>query len=274
MSASSTPSTSPAIRAYAGELTAWREEARLNKTELARLLGYTPAYIAQLEDCKNKPSQKFSEDCDTFFKINGIFVRLWRNIVDTRHLAILPPGFPEYLEREIQAATIRIYSGMLLHGLFQTPDIVKAIMSVVNDTETAAALTEKRLSRQTGVLNRENPPRIFLTVDEVLLRRVIGTAEMHRAQLEHLLALATRHNITVRVVPMDSGYYSGLTGSFTLFTFEDGTQAAYTESAGNGILMDNPARVADLGVEYELIQGHALRVNESLAMIRTVLEEP
>jgi len=106
MSALRTPSLSPALRAFGNELTAWREEARLSKVELARLLGYTPQYVGQVEDCKNRPSRKFAEDCDTFHKTNGTFVRLWQNISDTRHAPVLLPGFPEYREREQEAASI------------------------------------------------------------------------------------------------------------------------------------------------------------------------
>src|SRR5690242_14354293 len=100
MPAQRDPYTSPAMRAYANELGAWREEFKLTKAELSRLLGYTPQYVGQVEDCKNRPSRKFGEDCDTFFKTNGVFLRLWKNLNETRNLAMLPPGFPEYAERE------------------------------------------------------------------------------------------------------------------------------------------------------------------------------
>ncbi|MCW2862224.1 MAG: Helix-turn-helix protein [Actinoallomurus sp.] len=77
----------PAIRAFAAELAAWR--GVLSKVELAETLGYTPQLIGQLEAGKNIPSRKFAEDVDTYFTTNGLFVRLWKLITETRHLAAL-----------------------------------------------------------------------------------------------------------------------------------------------------------------------------------------
>jgi DNA-binding XRE family transcriptional regulator len=84
----------PAIRAFATELAAWR--GTMSKVELAETLGYTPQLIGQLEAGKNIPSKKFAEDTDTLFKTNGLFVRLWKLVTDTRHLSLLPPGFPRF----------------------------------------------------------------------------------------------------------------------------------------------------------------------------------
>ena len=273
MPAQRTPSTSPAMRAFAGELTAWRQEARLTKAELARLLGYTPQYVGQVEDCKNRPSHRFAEDCDTYFKTNGTFVRLWEKLSDTRSAALLPPGFPEYLEREREADCLKIFSALLVHGLFQTPEVVHAITSGATDTETAAELADHRLERQERILNRENPPQIFLVLDEGALRRVIGNAEIHKAQLRHLLDLAERPGIMIQVVPVDRGYYPGLIGSLTLLGFEDGAQAAYTESSSNGILTDNPERIAMHVIRWDLIRGYALPTKESLSMITRMMED-
>lgn len=272
MPAQDSPYTSPALRAYANELTYWREQAGHNKAELSGLLGYTPQFVGQVEACKSKPSKKFAEDCDTFFKTNGAFFRLWKNINDTRHMAILPPGFAEYVEHEAQATTIKMFSALLIHGLFQTADAVRTIMRGANDAETAAELVEKRMARQAGILDREDPPQIFLTIDEGALRRIIGGKETHKAQLQHLLDLSQRPNIMVNVVRSDRGYYPGLTGSFTILGFSDGSHAAYTESAGAGILIDEPTRVADYLVRCDLISGHAQTVEESADMIRTVME--
>ncbi|HZE30884.1 MAG TPA: hypothetical protein VE198_05525, partial [Actinoallomurus sp.] len=97
----------PAIRAFAAELEAWR--GSMAKTELAEVLGYTPQLIGQLEAAKNIPSQKFAEDLDTYFKTNGLFVRLAKLVNETRHLAILPPGFPEFVEREAEATRMYIF---------------------------------------------------------------------------------------------------------------------------------------------------------------------
>lgn len=272
MPAQSVPYASPAVRAYANELSFHRERAGHNKAELSALLGYTPQYVGQVEACKSKPSEKFAEDCDTFFHTDGVFVRLWKNVNDTRHLTVLPPGFADYLEREAEAATVKTFSALLVHGLFQTPDYARAIMAGSNDAETATALVAGRMERQARILDREQPPQLFLVVDEGALSRLIGDKETHREQLRHLLELSARPNILVNVVRRDHGYYQGLTGSFTLLGFADGSHAAYTESAGAGMLIEEPARVAGYLVRWDVIGSHAETVGASSDLIRAAME--
>jgi DNA-binding XRE family transcriptional regulator len=69
MPAQRDPYESPAIRAFANELKAWRGSTA--KAELAETLGYTPQFIYQIEAEKNIPSEKFAEDLDTFFKTSS-----------------------------------------------------------------------------------------------------------------------------------------------------------------------------------------------------------
>lgn len=109
----------PAIRAFAAELAAWR--GIMPKTELAEILGYTPQLIGQIEVGKNLPSRRFAEDLDTYFKTNGLFLRLWKLISETRHIAALPPGFSKFVQLEREAGGIRIFALMLITGLLQRP---------------------------------------------------------------------------------------------------------------------------------------------------------
>jgi DNA-binding XRE family transcriptional regulator len=74
MVAQKEPYESPAIRAFAGELEAWR--GQMTKVELAEALGYTPQLIGQIEAGRNIPSKTFAEDLDTFFNTNGHRARI------------------------------------------------------------------------------------------------------------------------------------------------------------------------------------------------------
>jgi transcriptional regulator with XRE-family HTH domain len=271
MPAQRDPHNSPAIWAFATELEAWRTQAGLSKNEFARALGYTPQLIGQIEAAKNIPSKKFSEDVDTFFKTNGLFVRLWKVITDTRHIVSLPPGYPRYAELEKETVCVRTFCPLLFHGLFQTEDYARAIMGAMGD-DNVDDLVAQRMERQ-SILTRENPSQAFLTIDERVLRDVIGGKHIQRQQLKALIEAGERPNITIDVVPQGRGYYPGLTGSFTILGFEDGTSIVYTESAGTGMLIKEPARVAGYVVMYDVIRGHAHPVEESRALIRTVMEE-
>ncbi|GAA0957345.1 helix-turn-helix transcriptional regulator [Actinocorallia libanotica] len=267
MPAQRDPHSSPAIRAFANELTARREMAGHTKVELAELLGYTPQFIGQLEACKNVPSRKVAEDLDTFFKSDGVFLRLWENINDTKNVAALPPGFADYLTRESQATELRIYSALLVVGLFQTEGYAETIIGGFGGGNTPD-LVAKRLERK-SILEREDPPRVWLVLDEGVIRRTIGGPQVMAEQLRYLHALSRLPKCMVQIVPYSAGYHEGLGGDLTVLGFADGSHTGYTESAGIGVLVEQPSGISDLAVRYDLLRGHALPVHES----RTVLKE-
>ncbi|WP_433228208.1 helix-turn-helix domain-containing protein [Actinomadura formosensis] len=272
MGTRSEPYEAPAIQTFAVELTAWRTEAGLTQTALAETLGYTPQWISQLESAKSIPSKTFAENLDTFFKTNGLFQRLWKRIIDTRHQAILPPGFTEYMERETEASQVRNFELTLIYGLLQTEDYMRAVVGHEQDPDTADRLVTERLKRQ-EILTRENAANAWFTLDESALRRDIADPDVMRGQLAHLLALGERPNISIDVVPLSTRYYQGLTGSFTILSFTNAPDIVYGEIAGQGMLITEPRIVASFAVRYNSLRGDALRVEESRTLIKSVMEE-
>ncbi|MEU8799258.1 helix-turn-helix transcriptional regulator [Spirillospora sp. NPDC048819] len=250
----------------------WRSQAGLTKTALAEALGYTPQWISQVEAAKSIPSKEFAENLDTYFHTNGLFQRLWKRIIDTRYQAVLPPGFPEYQEREAEASQARIYQLTLVHGLLQTEKYIRAVVGPKQDPDTADRLVAERLKRQ-QILTRENPPYVWFTLDEAALRREVAEREVMCEQLAHILSLEERTNISIDVVPLSAGYYPGLAGSFTILGFTNAPDVVYGELGGQGMLIQDPRIVAKFAVTYNSLRGDALRVAESRALITKVMEE-
>ncbi|MFI0366689.1 helix-turn-helix domain-containing protein [Actinomadura sp. 1N219] len=254
---------------FGGELRRMREKAGLTGKELADALGCTPQWISTMESGR-KVSEPSAQDLDTFFKTDGHFHRHWKLANDIEMQFVLPPGFPEYLEYEKKAATYRIYCALLINGLFQTEDYTRSIL-LANDGTNVPELTAKRMERQ-AVLIRENTPHTWLVLDETVLHRTVGSPAIMREQLNYLLTASERINTMIQVVPNGSGYHTGLEGSFTILGFDDGTNLAYTESAGEGLLIEKSARIRDKVVRWDLLRGYALPVEESRVKIRTAME--
>ncbi|WP_395104729.1 DUF5753 domain-containing protein [Actinomadura sp. SCN-SB] len=272
MPARSEPYDAPAVITFATELETWRTQAGLTKTELSKSLGYTDSYVGQVELCKNLSSQKFAEDLDTYFKTNGLFLRLWERIDETRHLSTLPPGFPQYLDYETRAETIRNSSPNLMGGLLQTENYARTIFGRSPSLDDVERWVHERMKRQ-EIFTRDNPPRTWFIMDEAVLRRIVGSREIMREQLAHLLEFSERPTNMVHIVPLNVGYHEGLGGVFTILGMEDGGNIAYTESCGEGVLLKQPPLVARRLVEYDLVRSHALPVEESRVLIKTVMEE-
>lgn len=254
---------------FGAELRRTREEAGLTGQELADALGCTPQWISTMESGR-KISEQSAIDLDTYFKSTGHFHRHWKLANEIELMTVLPPGFPEYLEREAKANSLRIFSALLVDGLLQTEDYARAVLEVMERVATADVVAA-RMARQT-VLTRDDPPRVWLTLDEAVLRRPIGGEKVMREQLQYLLDVSEQRNRMIQVVPFSAGYHAGLGRSFTILGYDDGPDTAYTESAGDGLLLERPDRVRDKVVRWDLLRGHALSVEESRALIRTVME--
>ena len=272
MPARTEPYDAPAIVTFAEELTVWREAAELNKKQLADALGYADSYVGQVERCKNIPSPEFAEALDTFFKTNRLFKRLWKRIIDTRHLAVLPPGFTQFLDREAEATQVRAFNLALINGLLQTENYARAVVGANQQPDIVDQLVSDRLKRQT-ILTREDPLHAWFTVDEVALRKMIGGPDVMCEQLEHLLTISERPNVWLDVVPQDAGYYPGLGGDFIILGFPNAPDIAYIEAGGHGMVIQEPRAVAHCSVQHNLLRGDALRVEESLALIRSLMKE-
>ncbi|TMR42114.1 helix-turn-helix domain-containing protein [Actinomadura geliboluensis] len=254
---------------FGSELRRKREDAGLTGKQLADALGCTPQWISTMESGR-KVSEQSALDLDTYFKTGGHFHRLWKLVNDVELKTTLPPGFNEYAEQEMNASSLRAFSGSLINGLFQTEEYARAVMGrMMGDRVTE--LVAKRMARQT-ILTRDNPPLVWLTIDEAILHRVIGSPEIMRGQLEALLATSERPGTVLEVMPFHCGYHAGLGGEFTILGFPDGSSAAYTESAGVGTLIQKPDQVADFVVRWDSLRGYALSIPESRAAVKAAME--
>ncbi|MBW4720114.1 DUF5753 domain-containing protein [Saccharothrix sp. SC076] len=87
-------------------------------------------------------------------------------------------------------------------GLSRTPDYARRAMRAYAPEATDEVLdkrVELRQTRQQRLMGRSLAA--WAVIDEAALRRVVGDADAHTAQLDHLLALAALPDVTVQVLP-------------------------------------------------------------------------
>ncbi|MGK5558343.1 helix-turn-helix domain-containing protein [Actinomadura kijaniata] len=266
------PYEEAAVRAFAAELSAWRTTANLTKRALAEAINYAEQYVGQIELSRRVPSPDFAAALDAYFQTNGVFARLWKRIDEAGETVVFPPGFPRYLELEAQAKVARVFCLMQVTGLLQTVDYAREVLLALQRPAAAERLLESRTRRQ-ELLTKEDAPHLFVTLDERVLHSGIGGPETMRAQLAHLLKVSESRDVMIDVVPQEMGSYVGLEGSFTILGFENRADVAYTEAAGHGTVIEDPVRVADYRVRYDLIRGYALPIAESRRLIESIMEK-
>ncbi|MFF1606195.1 helix-turn-helix transcriptional regulator [Amycolatopsis sp. NPDC058278] len=174
-------------------------------------------------------------------------------------------------EYERTAATIFSWQPMLVHGLLQTPDYARAILSYGG---SPAQLVEQRLRvrlvRQAAV-REPRAPECSILLGEVALRQQIGGPETLVGQLRHLVDLPRR--LAVRVVPSGGGFHPGLNGSFSVFEYSDLPAIVFLDQHRGSAYIYDEDQVADYKSAAKTMASLALNVDESRAFIEEVIAE-
>ncbi|POM24989.1 hypothetical protein BTM25_36300 [Actinomadura rubteroloni] len=255
---------------YAQQLRGRRTAAGLSMDALAAAMGYTGTWIWQVETGAERPSFKFAEDCDTYWNTD----RLFRDIQEAMERpgpVRTVPGFAEYSQHEVRAALIRSYEALMIAGILQTEDFIRAIYT--SEQRTAAEIETRvvqRMERQARVLGRDDPPRLWIVHEERALRAMVAPPDVMRAQWAYLLEMCQRPKVHIQVVPENIGYHEGLAGSFTTLTGP--SDAAYIESGGYGSYIQDPQAVASFSERFELVRNVALTTSASIDLITSLME--
>jgi transcriptional regulator with XRE-family HTH domain len=159
---------------------------------------------------------------------------------------VLPQWFRTYVDLESAAALIRTYEGQFVPGLLQTDDYMRAVIhgASLESSEEVGRRVRLRMARQT-LLTREHPPRLWAVVDEAALRRPVGGPGVMRGQLERLLDATKLPNVTLQILPFDTGAHPAMVGSFSILRFADRElpDVVYLEHLTNAVYLDKRAEV-------------------------------
>ena len=154
----------------------------------------------------------------------------------SKYRAVLPPTYFQYIEFETSASAICTYETSAVPGLLQTEEYATAVISRNRfnpDPKTVKTLVEVRMKRQQLLLDRPRPPRLFFVLDEAVIRRLAGDKELRQDQVEKLIRMTDRPEVTIEVVPFSAGIHRGLIEDFSILEFggTDDNDVLYFEGA-------------------------------------------
>lgn len=191
----------------------------------------------------------------------------------------LPEFFKLFLGLESEAEQIEGWDARVVPGLFQTPAYSEAVVRAddphLGDAEVARRVT-LRHARQRTVLDREKPPAVWRVIHENALRLPVGGADVARHQLETLLTLIERPNITVQILPAAAGAHTGIEGSFTFLSFDPTLEdpgLVHTETLIRSLYYEQPEELARYRKALRLLQVQACKPEETPTLIRTIMKE-
>lgn len=280
-----TPSPTARGRRLRLELRRLREEAGLTHSDVARRLEWSPSKVSRIETGQSRVQ---TGDVRDLLEIYGItdegiresLVQLAREARRrgwwTRYTDVLGSG--TYVGLEAEAAGLHTYESMFIPGLLQTEDYARAVIRAGQarpDPDTLERRLSARMVRQ-EILERPDPPEIWAVLDESVVRRPVGGAEVMQAQLAHLIEVSTRPNttVTLQVLPFTAGAHPGMNGPFVILTFNTPTDPpmVYLETATDGLYLEEPADVERYTLRFSHLVARALGPDESRTMIAGLAE--
>lgn len=180
--------------------------------------------------------------------------------------------FATFLALESSATMIKTFEAMVVPGLLQTPAYAHALeeAATFDDPEERARSVQIRLARQERVFGSEDPPLVWVILDESVLHRVVGGPDVMHEQIEHVLAM--RDRCTIQIVPFSAGGYPGALGSYTLFEFDEDIHSpvAYVEGQAGNLYLEKPEELARYNSIYMSMTATALSPPQSAQLLETV----
>jgi transcriptional regulator with XRE-family HTH domain len=256
------------LRFFGEELRTVREQLGLTLREVAAGTTYSFQQISNVEAARRTPSEALARELDRTLGTGDRFQRiLTRVLADT-----FPTWFTSMADEEAQATQIRIYEPRIIPGLFQTEDYTRQRLRWANPhitpDEVDEAVTERAARRH--ILTRDQPPYIWLILDESVLLRPIGGPTVMTRQLHHLTQAAQTPHLTLQIVPLTATPHPGLDGPLTIWTYPDRPDIAYIDHPHTPHLIEAPHDVSDTTLTHNLLAATALDPTTSLDHIHTL----
>jgi transcriptional regulator with XRE-family HTH domain len=191
--------------------------------------------------------------------------------------SVIPEWFQVYVGLEAEASSVRVYESELVHGLLQTPDYYRAFLRAAPaaaDEDEAERKIEVRMARQER-LTGDDPPDYWAVLNEAVIRRVVGGADVMRKQLDHIAEMAKLPHVNVQVLPFSAGVHPAMDGSFEILGFPEPADPAvvYLENQAGSLYLEEEAEIDRYERMFSHLIAKALDPEESRRMIARVARD-
>ncbi|OAH15210.1 helix-turn-helix domain-containing protein [Streptomyces jeddahensis] len=266
------------------ELRRLREQKGMTAEEVAERLLVSQSKISRLENGRRSISQRDVRDLCGVYEVEDhrIVDSLMQMAKDSRQqgwwhsFGDIP--YSVYIGLETDAASLRVYDPQVVPGLLQTRPYAEALIAGALP-ETAPTDIDKRVQvrmrRQERISSPSNPLRLWTVLDEAALRRVVGSRNVMRDQLEHLVEQSQLPHVTVQVIPFDMGAHPGLNGQYAILEFPDAADSSvvYIEGVTSDLYLEKANDVHKYSVMYEHLRAQALNVEQSRQFIAKIAKD-
>ncbi|MDX3798999.1 helix-turn-helix transcriptional regulator [Streptomyces sp. AK04-3B] len=270
------------------QLAGIREDTGLSQEQAARSLGFSPAKLSRIEAGKGRrpPVEADVRALLSLYETEeheaSVLLRLlrqagepgWWQRYDKR---LMPEWFDRLVGLQEAATAIRTFEIQYVPGLFQTPAYARAVVERGLPSATPREV-ERRVelrTRRTELLRRPDAPQVWAILDESVLLRVLGSREVMREQLAHLVELAALPHVTVQVVPLDVTHASAPAIPVTYLRFPgvDLPDVVYLEQIRSATFLEDRDETEEYRVALDRLADEALNPRESVALLESTARQ-
>ncbi|MFD7659810.1 helix-turn-helix domain-containing protein [Actinosynnema sp. NPDC059797] len=234
-------SPGPKAKELGAELRTLRKNSAITLEQASVAIGLSKQVLSRLETGKRNIAPEEVAGLLGLYDVTGPrreqLLTAARTLDDPGWWELNAPGLtPEsalLADYEDRASHITDWSPLLVPGLLQTPDYARAFMldDGVAPTEVEARLAA-RLRRQERLCRDD--VRYTALIGEPAL---IGNDDVHHDQLQSLVAVAERPNVTIRVVPVRSMPRLGRVEAFMMLDVPPAL-VVHVEMARSGVFLE------------------------------------
>jgi transcriptional regulator with XRE-family HTH domain len=263
------PEASDSLRTFGAMVHALREHQGLSREEFGELVRFSKHTVASIELGRRMPDEDFVERAEPVLGGTGVLRRAIKQVARQPGLAV---WFRQWARQEALAISLCTYECRVVPGLLQTESYARAVSMSVPPLAVEAAVDQRvnaRLERQQLLSTDREPPCAFsFIVEQAVLERRTGGAEITREQLDRLLAVVDRHwNVEVQVMPLVQPVHAGLDGPIALLETPENRWFGYSEGQENGRLISDPKSISVLQRRYAKLRSQALTPEDSRKLL-------
>ncbi|WP_431996537.1 helix-turn-helix domain-containing protein [Streptomyces fungicidicus] len=195
----------------------------------------------------------------------------WSSFADS-----IPESMNLLLTLEDEAVREDHFSCVYVPGLLQTRAYSTALQranEIPLEPAEIERLVDIRMKRQ-EILTRPKPPRLWAILDESVIRRVVGSQEAMREQLDRLLEANDSPHITLQVLPFAKGAHSAALGSFVILGgAESALDVVYVDFHAGSLFLEKEEELERYRLAFEYLRAQALDMEASSALIHRARKE-
>lgn len=269
-------------RELAAALQRAREEAGRGAAETAKHLDCSPRRFERIEAGLAVIRLAEVRSVLDFYGVDGdqrgALLTVARQVRDNswwhRYADLIDESFETLLILENDATSLRTYQPNLVPGLLQTERYAWELIGTRADMPLDTVHRQASLRAQRRqVLNRNDPPRLAVLLEEAVLRRPVGAPAVMREQYGHLCELARRPGVSIQVLPFTAGPHRAMGSGFHIYEFAERARTVVElELLDRLHFVDESPEAEHYAIAFEQAAARALDVDKSRALLTELAE--